>query len=266
MNKNYLYPKISVVLPVYNGEKYLKESIESILNQTFHNFEFIIINDDSKDNTLKIIKKFMKKDKRIHLINNNKNIGSSESINLGLRKARGEYIACFCADDISHPKRLEIEFNYLEKNLHIFLVGSSGVYISEEGKEIRRFRKYNNYKLLAWRLRKSCSIIFPSIMFRNEGIVNFDKTFVPTDDYNLYFELLKKGKNLTNLTPFLVKVRIHSKGMSFYKKKEQEQLKKRVLLNFKKLKNKTNLFKKIFFSILLLIHYLKTRNEKKLLK
>ena len=202
-------PKISVIMPVYNGGKFIEESIRSILNQTFKDFEFIIINDGSTDNTSNIIKKFQKTDKRIILLNNKKNMGSADSFNFGIKKSKGEYIACFCADDISHPKRLEVEFNYLKKNSPIFLVGTSGVYINEEGKEIRRFRKYDNYKLLAWRLRKSCSIIFPSIMFRNGGKVFFNKEFVPTDDYNMYFELIKDGKNLTNLPPFLVKVRVH---------------------------------------------------------
>ena len=260
------YPRISVVLPVYNGEKYLNESVQSILNQTLKDFEFIIINDSSTDNTLKIIKNYKKRDKRIILINNKINKGASESLNLGLEKANGKYIACFCADDISHPKRLSIESNYLEKNPSIFLVGSSGIYIDENGKEIRRFRKYDNYRMLAWRLRKSCSIIFPSIMFRNEKIVFFNKYFGPANDYNLYFELLKKRKNLTNLPNFLVKIRVHRNSMSIYANKEQENSMNMILEKFKKLKENVGFFEKIYYSLLLLFHYVKTINEKRIIK
>lgn len=266
MKKSIIIPKISVILPAYNGEKYLDESVQSILNQTFTGFEFIIINDGSQDNTLKIIKKYQKNDKRIILINNKKNKGASESLNSGFKAAKGKYIACFCADDISHPRRLELEFNYLENNPHIFLAGNSGIYINEVGKEIRRFRKYDNYKMLAWRLRKSCSIIFPSIMFRNEGIASMDKNFSPADDYNLYFELLKKGKNLTNIPPFLIKIRVHKESLSISKNKKQEYLMNKVLENFKKLKDKTTFFERINYSIKLFFHYMKTKKEKEVIK
>ena len=265
MNRD-LNTKVSVIMPVYNGESFLNESVQSILNQTFKNFQFIIINDGSTDKTLRILKKFKRNDKRIILIDNKKNMGASKSFNIGLKRAKGKYVACFCADDISHPKRLEAEFNYLERNPCIFLVGTSGIYINERGKEIRRFRKYNNYKLLAWRLRKSCSILFPSIMFRNmpdDEKIYLDDNFSPADDYNLYFELIKKGKSLTNLSPFLVKVRIHPGGMSSYKNKRQEELRMQILKKFNELKDNTNIFDKIYFSALLLIHHLKTRNEKK---
>ena len=265
MGKNTPSPKISVILPAYNEERYLEESVESILNQTFKDFELIIINDCSADNTLKLIKNLQKKDKRIILLDNKKNLGSSDSINKGLKKAKGKYVALFCADDISHPKRLEIQFNYLEKNPQIFLIGSSAIYIDGNGKEIRRFRKYNHPKMLAWRLRKSCGIIFPSIMFCNEEI-SFDKDFVPADDYNLYHELLKGGKNLTNLPYFLVKYRVHPGGMSDYRNEEQKKAVKEILGKFKRLKDPTNLFERGYYSIKLFIHYLKTRNEKRIKK
>jgi glycosyltransferase involved in cell wall biosynthesis len=258
-------PKISVVMPVYNGERFLEESVNSILNQTFKDFEFIIINDGSTDSTLKILKKFRSKDKRIVLINNNKNVGVSKSLNIGLENAKGKYIACFCADDISHPKRFAVEFNYLEKNPLIFLVGSSAVYIDEEGNEIRRFRKYDNYKMLAWRLRKSCGIVFPSITFRNERTYFFDGDFGGSAvDYNFYFELLKKGKNLTNIPPFLVKFRVHPGSQSVYNNKEQGRLKNIILEKFKGLKDNTTFLERISFSAKLIFHYIKTINEKRI--
>ncbi|MBU2612466.1 MAG: glycosyltransferase [Nanoarchaeota archaeon] len=253
-------PIISVLMPVYNGEKYLKESIESILNQTFKDFELVIVNDGSTDGSLKIMKSYQKKDKRIKIINTRNNLGVIGALNTGLKKIKTKYVASFNQDDISHPKRLEIEFDYLEKNPHIFLVGSSAVYIDEQGKEIRRFRKYDDYKLLAWRLRKSCSIVYPSIMFRNKGVV-FDDHY----EYNLYYKLLKRGENLTNLPQFLVKYRVHNNAMSTYDKKNQDLLFEEVVEKFNGLKNEINFLQKIYFSLKVLFHHIKTIKEKKIL-
>ena len=259
------HPKVSVVMPVYNEEKFLDKSIQSILNQTFKDFEFIIVNDCSKDNSRKIIEKYKKIDKRIILINNKKNKNFPEVRNIGIRASKGKYIANMDGDDISHPKRIEKQFNYLEKNHYIFLVGSSAIYINEEGVEINRFRKYDNYKLLAWRLPKSCSIIDPSTMFRNEGFL-YGSGFGGAVDYNFYLDLLEKGKNLTNLPEFLVKYRLHANSMSISKRKEQETFRDKTQELHKHLNNKVNLFNKIIYSIRLFFHYLRTMNEKNVLK
>lgn len=259
MEKN--IPAVSVVMPVYNGEKFIEETINSILNQTFNNFEFIIVNDGSKDGTLKIIKKF--KDKRIRLIENKVNMGFVESVNVGIRNAKGKYIACSNADDLSHPKRIDVEYNYLESHPEIFLVGASAIFVDEKGKEIRRFRKYNNYKMLAWRLRKSCSIAYPSIMFRNEGFL-MDKSFGGAADYHLYYQMLKKGKNVTNLPNFLLKYRVHPNNMTIYNSKQQEMLRDRVIEKYSELKDNINIFEKAWFSILLGLHYIRTMKEKKM--
>ena len=113
------FPKISVIMAVYNSEKFLNESINSILNQTFKDFEFIIINDCSTDNSLKIIKEFIKKDNRIKLINNERNLGAAGTRNEGLKIAKGKYIAILDSDDISYTQRFVIQYNYLEDNPHI---------------------------------------------------------------------------------------------------------------------------------------------------
>lgn len=115
--------KISVIMPVYNGEKYLREAIDSILNQTFSDFEFIIINDCSADSTEDIIKSY--DDSRIIYIKNEENLGVAETLNKGLEIAKGEYIARMDADDISLPTRFEKQVNYMENNLSCMLCGSN---------------------------------------------------------------------------------------------------------------------------------------------
>ena len=107
-------PLVSILMPVYNSEKYLREAIKSILNQTFTNFELIIINDGSTDNSLKIIKSF--KDNRIKIIKNKGNLGLIKTLNKGIDLAQGKYIARMDADDIAMPKRLEKQIAFFNEN------------------------------------------------------------------------------------------------------------------------------------------------------
>jgi glycosyltransferase involved in cell wall biosynthesis len=126
-------PAISVIIPVYNGEKYIFESIESILKQSFIDFELIIINDGSTDRTADIILSFS--DRRIRLFNQ-ENSGMAASLNFGIKNSNGRYIARQDADDISHPLRFEREINFLETNPSCALVGTKAKIISESGKQI----------------------------------------------------------------------------------------------------------------------------------
>lgn len=140
-----VYPiKVSVVLPVYNGEMFLEETIYSILNQTLKDFELIIVNDGSTDKTKEIIEKYMKQDKRIKYLENKENKGFfnlHNVINKGYSAARGKYISHFCADDIAYPNKLEVQYNYLEKHKDIFLVGCSADAIDKTGKKIGEINK-----------------------------------------------------------------------------------------------------------------------------
>lgn len=257
-------PKISVIMPVYNSEKFLDESISSILNQSFKDFELIIINDKSTDFSLKIIKKYMRKDKRIKLVNNEKNLGTVRSRNIGLKNAEGKYVAILDSDDISNSERLRLQYSYLEKNPHIFLVGSSAVYINEQGEELCRFRKYNNYKILRWRLPKSCSIVHSSIMFRNEKNNFYNEDFKSAHDYNFYLDLLANGKNITNLPVFLVKHRFYTGSAHSSNSKRQEFFRDKTRESHKNIRSQLNIFEKFFYSFKLLLFYLNTKKEKKM--
>jgi glycosyltransferase involved in cell wall biosynthesis len=255
---------VSIVMPVYNSEDVLEETMDSILNQTFKDFEFIIINDGSTDSSLNILKKYVKSDKRIRLINNKKNMGFANSLNVGLKAAKGKYIAISNSDDVSHPRRIGIQFDYLEKHPDIFLIGTSAVYIDKNGKEIRRFRKYDDYKILEWRLRKSCGIMHSSTMFRNQEIF-FDENFGGATDYHFFYQVLKKGKKLTNIPQFLLRYRVHEGSMSVYNRKQQEYLTGKVIGEFKKLPDGIGLLRKLYYSQKLLLHYIRTFKEKRIL-
>jgi len=252
--------KISVIMPVCNSEKYLKESIDSVLNQSFKDFELIIVNDCSTDNSLNIINNY--DDKRIKLFSNQKNLGTVKSRNIGLNLSLGEYIAVMDSDDVSLQSRLEKQFNYLESNKHIFLAGSSVIFIDDKGKEISRFRKYNDYKMLAWRLPKSCGIVHSSVMFRNTKKYFYNESFISAHDYDFYLNLLSKGENLTNLPDFLVKHRVH-KDSGHNSTERQIMFRDLTQELHDDLRNKFNFFEKVSFSFKLLIHYLKTYREKR---
>lgn len=201
-------PLISVLMPVYNAEEYMEESIKSILSQTFKDFEFIIINDGSKDSSLSLLRKYKKKDKRIIILDNKKNLGLHISLNRGLSIAKGKYIARMDADDISLQKRFEIQFNYIEKNKNIFLVGGSAIVINEEGEKIGSLLKGDNPKRIGKKLLKSNPFVHPSIMFRNTGEFFYRDKFVCSEDYDLYLRMLSEGKALANINDFLIKYRI----------------------------------------------------------
>src|ERR1700680_111125 len=115
---------VSVVMSVFNGERFVSEAIESILHQTFHDFEFIIINDGSTDGTADILSRYQNSDPRVAVHDQQKK-GLVQSLNTGCGLARGRYIARMDADDIAFPERLERQINYLEQNPDIALIGSS---------------------------------------------------------------------------------------------------------------------------------------------
>lgn len=124
-------PLVSVLMPAYNAEKYITEAIESILNQTYKNFEFIIIDDCSTDKTWKIIQKYQKKDQRIIIFRNKENLNLGKTLNLGINNAKGKYIARMDADDISLPYRLEMQVKFLEDNPRVGIVGSNLIIIDK---------------------------------------------------------------------------------------------------------------------------------------
>ena len=129
MNKQ---PAITVFMPVYNAEKYLKEAIDSILNQTFQNFELFIIDDGSTDESVKIIEGYT--DWRIRLIHNYGNKGLPYTRNRGLNLARGKYLAIMDADDVSVKNRLEIQYNIMEKRSNLAVISSGKELLSNDGK------------------------------------------------------------------------------------------------------------------------------------
>ena len=132
-------PLVSVIMSVYNAEKFLNSAIESITNQTFTDFEFIIIEDCSTDKTLEILREFKEKDNRIKIIQKEKNEGPKgfiKNLNLGLNMAQGKYVARMDSDDISLPERFQKQVIFLENNPEISMVGAQIDFINEKNEII----------------------------------------------------------------------------------------------------------------------------------
>lgn len=214
---------ISVILTVFNGEKFLKEAIESILNQTYQEFELIIIDDGSTDSTLQIIDSYH--ELRIRLIENGHNRGQSYSRNLGIQKSKGEYIAIMDADDIALPNRLEIQYEYLKSNTEISLCGSWIEVIGEEG-DFKKIRKVptDNFEIKA-DLIFNCPIIHPTVMFVKKDFVEngffYDEEFRYAQDMELWSRAMFK-LNFSNIPLPLLKMRFgNSNSISFKNRNEQ---------------------------------------------
>jgi glycosyltransferase involved in cell wall biosynthesis/GT2 family glycosyltransferase len=202
-----LIPKISVIMSVYNDEKYLKEAVESILNQTYSDFEFIIVNDGSTDNTKKILHQFS--DPRIKIINNEKNIGLTKSLNIALKSARGEYIARMDGDDISHPLRFEKQVAFLEKHQECLVLGTFMHMIDENGNKIGLWGRYENFEDIKTGLLIQNEIGHGSTMLRRSAIEKvgyYDENFLYAQDYDLWLRLSEIGE-LRNLPEKLYSLR-----------------------------------------------------------
>ena len=207
-------PTISVVMPVYNAESYLSLAIDSILKQTFTNFELIIINDGSTDDSLKIIKKYIKIDNRIKLINNEINKGLIPTLNIGLGCANGEYIARMDADDICVLDRFKFQVEYLNSHPDIFLIAGSFYIIDEHGKILRKKQKEYNDDQIKVTLLKSGIIHHPTVMFRNKNGVFYREKLTNGEDRDLWLRFISEGKKLYISSKIVLYYRIHEKSIS----------------------------------------------------
>ena len=225
-------PKVSVVMPVYNGELYMCAAIESILKQTFTDFELIIINDGSSDSSSKIIESFS--DPRIVYINNSENTGLAKVRNKGLDVVRGEYIAWLDCDDISLPTRLEKQVNLLDVNLDIGICGTWVKTIDGESENIWRYPTDSGF--IRARMLFDDPLATSSVMLRAACIsvqrLRFNLDYPPAEDYELW-ERISREWDVTNIPEVLTYYRIHPMQTSVVKEIQQKasvwEIQKRML-------------------------------------
>lgn len=235
-------PKISVIMSVYNGEKYLSEAIESILVQTLTDFEFIIVDDGSSDTSCKIIEEYQKKDNRIILIRNEKNLGLTKSLNKAIKIAKGDYIARMDADDFSLKDRLEKQLEEIGKDSKIGVVGSNVEIIDFKGKKIKDvFIENLNEKIFNRNCLVHGSLFFDKKIFTEVGLYNED--FRYAQDYEFLLRIRKKF-DLVNISEILYKLRFSSNRLSTKKVFAQIYFTSLAKFNFKK-ENRGIIYKKI---------------------
>ncbi|HOZ36486.1 MAG TPA: glycosyltransferase [bacterium] len=206
-------PKISVIMSVYNGQKYVQEAIQSIIDQTSKDWELIVVNDGSNDESGKIIAEF--KDERIIIITNKVNLGLTKSLNLALNQAAGEYIARLDSDDISEAERLEKQLTFMEKHPEIVLVGSGVIRINDQGGKMANEQVATGPLALKYALLLHNPFYHSTIFFRRKEIMaagGYNEDYRCAQDFELYSRLAKKYQ-LNNINEPLVRFRVHQESV-----------------------------------------------------
>lgn len=250
-------PKISVIMPVYNTEKYVWEAIESILSQSFMDFEFIIIDDCSTDESYKICKEYSKKDERIRLYRNEKNMWISFTRNKLISLSTTNYIATQDSDDISIKNRLDLSLNFLEKNSDYWVVSWNNIIINEKS-EIIWYRNYwDDIKNI---ILKKSPISQPSSVFRKSIFLElhwYDKKLNYAEDYDLWLKMYANNYKIKNLNVDLIKYRLHQKQSKSMKLKETIKntlfIQKRAIKKYKIIPNFSDRIYHLLEKILLIL-------------
>jgi glycosyltransferase involved in cell wall biosynthesis len=206
--------KISILMPAYNVSNFIGDAIASILHQSFKDFEFIIINDGSTDDTEKIIRSFS--DERVVLVNQD-NKGIAYSLNKGLEIARADYIVRFDADDICYPHRLAKQFHFMSENPDYAIAGSSADYIDEQADFV-----FTNYPFaysdeeIKAALKKRCPFIHSSVIYRKEAVTRnggYNEHAHSFEDHLLWQAVLREGKGINFHEP-LIQVRLNPESIT----------------------------------------------------
>lgn len=218
--KYLLPPPISVVMPVYNREKLVARAINSILNQTYRNFEFIIVDDGSTDNTPSILKSFAQKDRRVKILTNEKNMGIAYSRQKGLNAARGKYVAIMDSDDFSVPTRLEKSIAFMTDHPEVdAMTGDLG-----DADEYTPTNEYFDpdkpkYKKLMdpgfYEVELNFYNVFPNVssMYKRSFVkkhnIHYDPDFIAAEDYDFWRQIVMAGGKLASISDLLVYARSH---------------------------------------------------------
>ena len=210
-------------MPVYNGERYLREAVESILRQTFSDFEFLIIDDGSRDGTSAILRSY--RDDRIRVFENEHNLGLIAALNKGLQMARGEYVARMDADDISLPRRLERQLDYMERHRNICVASSYFRHIDEQHRVLETCRPETRDFLISFKMHVEGynPICHPAAMFRTKPVRDaggYSAEFPHAEDGALWFRLDSLGLKFGIVPRILFLYRYHRQQITQTKSEE----------------------------------------------
>ena len=215
-------PKVSVLMSVYNGEPHLRESLESILDQSMSEFEFVIVDDGSTDNTPRILANYAAKDERVRLTRNSRNIGLTRSLNKGLAISKGEYVARHDADDISLHKRLELQSRFLDTHPRVGVLGGAFEQIDQKGDHLRLVTVPEEHDVLRASLLMMNPLCHGTVMARKtliDEVGGYDERIRYAQDYDLWWRVSRIA-SLSALPEVLVRRR---KGETLSKLHGEEQ-------------------------------------------
>lgn len=207
-------PLVSILIATYNSENFIKETLDSVLNQTYKNLEIVLCDDASSDNTVNILKEYQKKDERVKIIQNNKNLGISLNMNNGSRQCNGKYIAILDGDDWAYPYRIEEQVKLMEENPKVVLC-SGYMDICDETLNVKTTRKYpledKNIRKAIIRYNPICH---PASMWRTSELKKttlYSDNFTIARDYDLLVRISKFGE-YRNIDKPLIKYRVREKS------------------------------------------------------
>ncbi|MBI5471069.1 MAG: glycosyltransferase [Ignavibacteriae bacterium] len=213
-------PTVSVVFPVYNGERYVREAIESILRQTFADFELIVVDDGSNDATPAIIKSFT--DSRIRVLTNPRNVGIIATLNRAIRDAEGEFVCRMDADDIAAPERLQVQMEFLRLHPNVAMVGSNVVIIDESGVTIATEELPQSNAEIRSAMFVHNPFAHGSVMLRRDvlnAVGAYDNRFLHNEDYDLWLRIASQFE-VANISLPLLKRRVHPESITSAKQTE----------------------------------------------
>ncbi len=218
-------PLVSVLMPVYNGEKYLAEAIESILQQTYTHFEFVIVNDGSTDTSEQIILSY--NDPRIRYVQNERNLGIVRTRNKLFTLAQGEYFAIMDCDDVAHPQKLALQVSFLDQHPSYGICGTWAKMIAENGRIIGYLQPPREDNMIRVNLLFQSSFVQSTVVIRRQalGSIQYDENFPVAEDFDLW-ERLSYKTHMYNFSQFLLLYRSytanisHSKGLLLSSKRD----------------------------------------------
>lgn len=218
-----MLPTVSIVLAVHNGATYLRAALDSILSQTYSDFEFLIVDDASVDDTASIIASY--DDSRIRLIRNPVNLGLTRSLNLALRSARGEFVARMDHDDVAEPDRIATQVQFLADHAKVGLLGTAVTAIDDAGRELDLIKKPETHDQITRHLASANCLVHPTVMFRRtllESVGFYNENLRFSQDYDLWLRYSEQTE-VHNLQAPLLKYRVHAGQISVGKVLQQSQ-------------------------------------------
>lgn len=211
--------KISILMGVHNGQQFLREAVDSVLAQTYRDFELLICNDGSADDTPRLLEEYARKDARVRVLTNEKNIGLAASLNRCIQEARGEYLARMDADDKCLPERFARQVAYLDSHPEVAVVGT-GAYFMDDNSVVYGQRACAREEIIALAdAVKAAQLIHPTVMMRADAVRAVDGYTVNelttrAEDYDLWCKLCMAGKALVRLPDKLLCYREDSANVS----------------------------------------------------